>query len=278
MGTAIGDHRQPRWYDNTPGRANSRIGQDSHLLSDNKMSTSDYSLPMRYKTDSIHRPPAHVNARLGAAAQRRTLARGEVLLSPDSPAGMLFGVLSGAVSTALYGESGKRFGATVWTEGHWFGEASLLSKGSQPFFAEAVEASEVAVVDEATFRQLIASDPEVLLHMATLAASRYMRLLSWVEHSVLRPMPERIAMLLCASSERRHNQQRLVRASQDSMADCLGVSRQSINKCLKSWEKLGLIEIFYGSIVIKDESGLMAAARQQADSHDPPRPMPAWVG
>jgi len=248
------------------------------LLPDNKMSTSDYSLPMRYKTDSIHRPPAHIHARLSAVAQHRNLDRGEVLLSPDSPGGMLFGVLSGAVSTALYAESGKRFGATVWTVGHWLGEANLLSKGSQPFFAEAVEASEVAVVDEPTFQQLITSDPEVLLHMATLAASRYMRLLSWVEHSVLRPMPERIAMLLCASSEHRHNQQRLVRASQDSMADCLGVSRQSINKFLKNWEKLGLIEIFYGSIVIKDETGLMAAARQQADSDGPPRPMPALIG
>lgn len=247
-------------------------------MSDRKMSTSDYSLPMRYKTDSIHRPPPHVSDRLRAVAQRRTLARGEVLLSPDSPSDMLFGVITGAVSTALYAESGKKFGTTVWTEGHWFGEANLLSKGAQPFFAEAVDVSEVAVLDEAAFRQLIVSDPEVLLHMATLAASRYMRLLSWVEHSVLRPMPERIAMLLCASSEQRHNQQRLIRASQDSMADCLGVSRQSINKCLKNWEKRGLIEIFYGSIVIKDEIGLMAAARQQTDHQDPPDQVPDLLG
>jgi CRP/FNR family transcriptional regulator, cyclic AMP receptor protein len=232
---------------------------------------------MRYKTDSIHQLPPHVNARLCAVSQRRTLARGEVLLSPGSASDMLFGVISGAVSTAMYAESGKKFGTTVWTEGHWFGESHLLSKGLQPFFAEAVEISEVAVIDDATFRQLITTDPEVLLHLATLAASRYMRLLSWVEHSVLRPLPERIALLLCASSERRHNQQRLIRASQDSMADCLGVSRQSINKCLKSWEKLGLIDIFYGSIVIKDETGLLAAARQQPDCNETLRQAPELV-
>lgn len=232
---------------------------------------------MRYKTDSIHQPPPHVRARLCAVSQRRTLARGEVLLSPGSASDILFGVISGAVSTALYAESGKKFGTTVWTEGHWFGEANLLSKGSQPFYAEAVETSDVAVIDEASFRQLIASDPEVLLHMATLAASRYMRLLSWVEHSVLRPLPERIALLLCASSERSHKQQRLIRASQDTMADCLGVSRQSINKCLKSWEKRGLIDIFYGSIVIKDETGLLAAARQQTDCNEPLRQWPELV-
>lgn len=251
---------------------------DSHLLSNTKMSNQDYSLPMRYKTDSLHRLPVQVATRLHAVSQRRTLARGEVLLSPGSGQDMLFGVISGAVSTALYGESGKKFGTSVWGEGHWFGEANLLSKGSQPFYAEALEVSEVAVVEEAAFQQLIASDPELLLHIARLAASRYMRLLSWVEHSVLRPLPERMALLLCASSEPRHNHQRLVRASQDSMADCLGVSRQSINKCLKNWEKLGLIDIFYGSIVIKDETGLLAAARQTTDANEAPGRVPEMVG
>lgn len=217
---------------------------------------------MRYKTDSLHRLPPEIGARLRAVSRQRTLGRGEILLAPGSGQAMLFGVISGAVSTALYGESGKKFGTTVWNAGHWFGEAHLLSQGEQPFHAEAVETSEVAVVDEAAFQHLVARDPEVLIHIARLAASRYMRLLSWVEHSVLRPLPERIALLLCASAEPWHSGQGRVRTSQDQLADCLGVSRQSLSKCLKSWERQGLIEIFYGSLVIKDEPSLLAAARQ----------------
>lgn len=141
----------------------------------------------------------------------------------------------------------------------------MLTGQQQVFYAEATETSEVAVLDQQKFHHLLETDPEVMMHMAKLVSTRYLRLLSWVQCSVMRPMPERIAILLCASAKRENTHQLIVHASQESLADCLGVSRQSINKFLKCWEKKGLIEIFYGSILIKDEMSLMAAAEMPMD-------------
>jgi CRP/FNR family transcriptional regulator, cyclic AMP receptor protein len=47
-----------------------------------------------------------------------------------------------------------------------------------------------------------------------------------------------------------------IRFSQRELANMLGGSRESVNKCLRNWQRTGLVRISEGSIVITDRRAL----------------------
>jgi CRP/FNR family transcriptional regulator, cyclic AMP receptor protein len=46
------------------------------------------------------------------------------------------------------------------------------------------------------------------------------------------------------------------RFSQRELANMVGGSRESVNKCLRNWQRTGLVRISGGSITISDRRGL----------------------
>jgi CRP/FNR family transcriptional regulator, cyclic AMP receptor protein len=47
-----------------------------------------------------------------------------------------------------------------------------------------------------------------------------------------------------------------IRFSQRELANMVGGSRESVNKCLRNWQRTGLIRISGGSIIISDRRAL----------------------
>lgn len=169
-------------------------------------------------------------------------------------------VESGGVRSHIASGSAPRFGYAEWGPGNWLGEAFMVLEGDTIFHVEAVENSVLRLVERDDFEDLMATDAHLACDVARLIASRYRQVLRWVEETLSLPIPERIATELLRHARPRSHGGTVFWGTQDSLASCLALSRPTVSKVLKNWERMGLIELNYGSILILDGNRLMATA------------------
>lgn len=202
--------------------------------------------------------PDHVAELLLQASQRRKLSRGESLFAYGSAPDAMFGMVTGAVRTSITSASGREFVLGLLQAGHWFGEVSLLDGLPRVYAAHAVGDCEVAVLPAAAFWPLAEKHPEVHLALTRLVCHRLRLALAWIDDTVLMPLPARLARRITALLQGggASGEQGVVSLSQEDLAAQLGVSRQSINRQLKLWEKQGLLRVDYGRIAVFDRAAL----------------------
>lgn len=197
------------------------------------------------------------------AAQRRKLLRGEQLFAYGSAPDAMFGMVTGSVRTSITSASGREFVLGLVEAGQWFGEVSLLDGLPRVYAAEAVNDCEVAVLPAGVFWPLMAAHPEVQLALTRLVCHRLRLALAWIDDTVLMPLPARLAKRITALLQGggATGANGVVPLSQEDLAAQLGVSRQSINRQLKLWEKEGLLRIDYGSIAVNNPAALERLAQ-----------------
>lgn len=208
--------------------------------------------------------PDAISALLLAASTRRALVKGQELFGQGSMPQAMYGVVSGSLRIGLTGEDGNEFLATVAGPGQWFGEGPLLDGAERVFRACAMGDAEVAILAATDFQRLVRTHPEALLALARLVCSRYRSALAWIEDANLRPLPARLARrVLALHSQAAREQRGGMRLSQDELAGHLGVSRQSVNRLLKAWERSGHVRLSYGGMEILDPAVLVEIGRSK---------------
>ncbi|MDD0812946.1 Crp/Fnr family transcriptional regulator [Curvibacter sp. RS43] len=216
---------------------------------------------MSYPTADIYRIPSNVSERLLKHGQINSIAAGKLIARPDSTSNPIFHVISGNIRTFIYSNDGRQFGVTDWKAGYWFGEAYIFPSSRYQYCAESTEDSVVAFLSPEILLKLYESDHEVLYHMHRLIASRYQRLVGWLQDSMLTPLPKRIATVLSQTWEATGSDKYIFNSSQDHVAEYLGVSRQAVNKILKKWAAQGHIEIYYGYLIIKNPQEIISISK-----------------
>ncbi|NIP84961.1 MAG: cyclic nucleotide-binding domain-containing protein, partial [Planctomycetales bacterium] len=99
-------------------------------------------------------------------------AKGQLLVRQGTPATSLLVITEGVVDIVSQDQEGQRHVVGRAGRGHVLGEMSLL--GDQPRTADVVARSEVAALElpAATFHQLAARHPRILVVLTHLVASR----------------------------------------------------------------------------------------------------------
>lgn len=187
---------------------------------------------------------------------------GDIIWKRNDCQQVMVHVESGQIRSYIFSSTEPQFGFTDWGPGSWLGEAFLLLQGDNVFTVEALECSFLRIVKREDFEHLMAQDAALACDVARLVASRYRRVLCWVEEAMSRPIPERMATKLVRHSRPRSNGGFVYWGSQDNLATCLAVSRPTVSKILKNWERDGLIRISYGSIQITSCDELLEAAKE----------------
>ena len=77
------------------------------------------------------------------------------------------------------------------------------------------------------------------------------------------PLPGRMAKRLISLSEQYGKHPIVggpveVRLSQQDLADLVGTSRESVNKQLRAWEELGIVQLGRGRVILKRSEALEA--------------------
>jgi CRP/FNR family cyclic AMP-dependent transcriptional regulator len=135
--------------------------------------------------------------------------------------------------------------------------------------AFAVGHARVLQLSPLAFRRLTADSSEHYAAFARLVCAQYRRALDYIVTTSNLPLPTRIAQRLVglAHGHGRRTDAGVVidlRLPQETLANTLGVSRQTLNRALKALEAEGLISVGYGAVTIIDASALEGMARSEA--------------
>jgi CRP/FNR family transcriptional regulator, cyclic AMP receptor protein len=201
------------------------------------------------------------DAMLAHANVMRFQAGVEIFAKGD-PGNSMMAVLKGRVQISAPSADGRQMVLTIMHEGEVFGEIALLDGKERTADATAMSDCELLVVPRRPFLELLERRPELGVGLLVVLCERLRRTNEQVEDLAFLDLETRIAktlLRLAYESEGAADGARLgVKISQRALGELVGGSRESVNKHLQDWKRLGIIEVEKGSIVICDADALAA--------------------
>lgn len=204
---------------------------------------------------------------LCVAGQRVHLAAGQTLFARGAqPEGLCF-VLSGALRVGSLGRDGSERPLTYLEPGQWFGEISLLDDLPRTHDAVAEGPATVWLLPQGALQDWLHAHPACWRDLARLACAKLRASFEVLEDIAHLPLEQRLAKRLALvargfdGSSASAIKTRL-RLPQEQLALMLGVSRQTVNKALKSLAERGLLALHYAEIELLDLAGLDALAAE----------------
>jgi CRP-like cAMP-binding protein len=217
--------------------------------------------------------------RLCAYAKTRKVRRGTTIFVKGDPGTALFAVRSGIVKIAVPSPDGREAVFNVLHAGEIFGEIALLD--GQPRTADAIAVSEceLLAINRRDFLAFVQEEPKAALRLIELLCARLRFASEHFEEVVFLGMPARLArtLLRLAGDDAAATRNKKLAITQRDISLMMGTSRESINKLLRSWVKLGWVTMTRGSIVVTDPQALAetaAALERDRRPHGAPPPQP----
>ncbi len=166
-------------------------------------------------------------------------------------------IVEGGVRLESFSESGDRFLVGDLQEGDLFGLLSVLEDDPSIHHACTLGEMVALFLPAAQFRRFIYSDPNLTRQMVELMCRRLRMSLIMVTRFAPGSLENRVARCLIALADSLGSRpdvgtQARVAINQFDLAAMLSVSRQSVNRVLKSLEAEGLIAGGYNTVEILD--------------------------
>ena len=192
-----------------------------------------------------------LQAELLRRARMRHLAHGESLFARGGEADGLCCVVAGALHIGALDANGDSALLAYLEPYQWFGEISLIDGRPRTHDAVADGPTQVLVVPREALLAWLDAHPAMWRELARLACRKLRVLFIAVEELAQLPLEERLwrrLQLVARGYGSREAPRRHIRLGQEVLAQMLGVSRQSVNKALKTLEAGGRLRLHYGEI------------------------------
>ncbi len=182
-----------------------------------------------------------LNAPAGGAPpgfERRQLAKGTLLATPQAREDRVFLVQSGRLRVYLAGENRE---LTLS-----FLEAGDIYTTHTPTYVEAVAASTLWLIDTPAFAQQLASDPGVTPVMMRVLGRMLANAVHLIEDLSFREVPARLARFLLGLVERRGQVCEAgwrvpLELGMEDIASLLGTTRQTVSSLINQWAREGIV-------------------------------------
>ncbi len=190
----------------------------------------------------------------------RRITSGSAIYRQGDDSTEMYQLLEGNVKLCNYTIDGREIVSAEFRRGDWIGEMGVIDGASRVSHAVAVQDSVVRVLSKRNFDDLADTYP-VINKQLNIMLCRRLRM-AWLmreEGSSLtmhQCLARAIHRLSYSHGQLGEDGSRYIAFSQDELGRMLGVSRQSINKGLKSLVDEQLIDHHYGKIFIKDINAL----------------------
>lgn len=220
--------------------------------------------------------PQDLLSGLARITTTRRIANGQTLFQQGDEGDALYAVIDGLIRISVVGRAGKALTLALLEPGDLFGEIALLDGLSRTAAAEAAADCTLLVIERATFLDLLGRDGRLARHIIELLCDRLRDNTDRLSEFAFLDLSARLAGLLQSLSIA-HGRDvgpgvRIdIKLSQTDLAEMLGVSREAVNKQLKSWSAVGLLRVDRGYITVLDKPRLAAMAL--AEASQPPRPV-----
>src|SRR6516164_2831323 len=199
-------------------------------------------------------------AEVVALARVRTFNAGETIFAIGSPGDQMMALLSGTIRISVPSSDGKELLLAMIQPGEVFGELALLDGKERSADAVAETACMVALLDRRDILSFFDRNPLAWPNLVKVLCQRLRHTDQVFAEVALLGLPVRLAktMLRVANWEADLTpaESSKIQFNQRELANMVGGSRESVNKCLRNWQRTGLVRISEGAIVITDRRAL----------------------
>jgi len=198
---------------------------------------------------------------LAALLQKRDYGKGEIIFHEGDVGTALFIIRKGSVVIRLSHEDGKEVVLGMLGRGEVFGELALLDGDPRSADAVAREDAQLLVLPRAEFLRFVTNKPQVTMNLLS-GLSRLVRHVTQLVHdTAFLDVRARLARVLLELAENQGEPgpdgvALTSRLTQGELANLVGVTRESVNKWLRFYEKQGLLRNEKGKLTLTNPERL----------------------
>lgn len=193
--------------------------------------------------------------RIGPRARKVTLPRGKVLFHQGDPSNGLYVLCSGLVAVSITDDDGNVLTLSLPTHGAPLGEMALVSPDPRSATITALEETSLLHLETGTILTLLAEEPALAVHLIRFLSHRLRHsnatLQEFAFGNLQRRLLQKLTELGLQHGSLTADGLDLGRKfSQTALAEMLGVTREAVNKQLKSLQDQGMISMARGIVQI----------------------------
>lgn len=197
---------------------------------------------------------------IAARARIRTFDAGETVFTMGSPGDYMMAVLSGTIRISVPSADGKELLLTIIQPGEVFGELAVLDGKERSADAVAESACTLAMLSRHDVLSFFERSPSLWPKLVEVLCQRLRRTDQIFAEVALLQLPVRLAKMMLRLADLRTNaapvQGAKIRFSQRELANMVGGTRESVNRCLRDWQRRGIVQISEGSIIVMNQPAL----------------------
>ncbi len=209
--------------------------------------------------------PAQVRDRVAGRMTLQSATKGQVMLHSGAPVQGWHAVLSGLVKLQSQSDQGRLSVFLGVQAGDWFGEGSALKSEPRRYDVVALRDTQLLCLPRDEFDNLRATSLPFSQFLVAHLNLRLGQAMAIIEAGRIRSTEQRVALYL---GKLFWPGQRRLNLSQEELGHLIGLSRQTVNKVLKTFERRRLVSLEFGRIDILDDQGLTAVAHEPPDQAD----------
>ena len=195
----------------------------------------------------------------------RSFESGETIFSKGTPGSSMMAVLRGSVRIGVNSADGRGIVLAILHPGEVFGEIALLDGKDRTADAIAMTACSIAVLGRRDILDFLERYPAGWSYVVSVLCDRLRKTDEHLAEVALLQIPVRLAKALVrvmADDPQATPGQKVyrMRLLQRELGELIGVTRESVNKCLHAWQRDGILLIEKGQITITDREALEEVA------------------
>jgi CRP/FNR family cyclic AMP-dependent transcriptional regulator len=188
-----------------------------------------------------------------ARALPRSFVTGEPICHLGDPGLSMMAVVAGTVRISLPAVKGREIILADLPAGELFGEIALLDGKPRSANATALTKCELLVLERRHVIPLLEANPTVCLKLMEMLCARIRRSDERMADIAFFDLPTRLAKVLLNYPEKARGATRLS-LSQGELAEMAGGTRENVNRCLRDWQRRGIVMLKDGwTIILKAE-------------------------
>ena len=197
-------------------------------------------------------------------ALTRKAKRGALLFRKGDPGTNLYVVCDGAVRVSAPSDHGKDAVFNLIVPGEIFGEIAFLDGGPRTADAVMIEPGELMVIERRDFLPLLQRYPELALRLLEILCGRLRRTSQQLEDIVFLGLEPRLAKALLYLYEHSFSKPgQTLKVTQRDISQLVGISRESTNKQLRSWQRRKWLKLERGGLTILAPDALRRLVSQK---------------
>ncbi len=199
---------------------------------------------------------------LAGRVHRKAYEPGEPICHVGAPGQSMMVIVAGTVRVSLPGPRGKGVILADLGAGELLGEVALLDGGERSADASALTKCELLVLERRDVVAFLEKRADVCLKLLALVCARLrksdqrMADIAFLELSVrlAKVLLERIGPAARGSAKPK------LSLSQTELAGMINATRENVNRCLRNWQRQGIVDLDERWIIVCERDGLAAIA------------------